>query len=131
MFEKILVPTDGSKLAEKAGFEAVKLAKKTGGTVIVTHIIDQGSTRPYDELESEAQQYIKTIVDYAVENDVECESQIIYGSPKYDLMTLTRKSEADSIMLGTHGKTGITSTLLGSFTQNVIKNIKLPIILIK
>lgn len=131
MFEKILVPTDGSKLSEKAGFEAVQLAKKVGGKVIVTHIIDQNLTRPYDELEDEAKQYIKIIVDNALENDVECESMIIYGSPKYDLMTLTRKSEADSIMLGTHGKTGITSSLMGSFAQNVIKNIKLPIILIK
>lgn len=131
MFEKILVPTDGSKLAEKAGFEAVQLAKKTCGKVIVTHIIDQNITRPYDELEDEGQIYVKTIVDNALDNNVQCESQIIYGSPKYDIMTLTRKSEADSIMLGSHGKTGLTSTLLGSFTQNVIKNIDLPIIIIK
>ena len=131
MFERILVPTDGSEIAEKAGFEAVQLAKKIDGKIIVTHIIDQSLTRPYDELENAAQQYIKTIIDNALENDVECESMIIYGSPKYDLMTLTRKSEADCIMLGTHGKTGITSSLMGSFTKNVVKNIKLPIILIK
>lgn len=131
MFERILVPTDGSELANKAGFDAVQLAKKTGGKVIVTHIIDQRLTKPYDELEEKGQQYIKVIVDNALENDVECESQIIYGSPKYDIMTLTRKSEADCIMLGSHGKTGLTNTLLGSFTQNVIKNIKLPIIIIK
>lgn len=131
MFEKILVPTDGSKLAEKAGFEAVQLAKKTGGKIIVTHIIDQRITRPYEELEEKGQEYIKIIVDNAIENNVRCESQIIFGSPKYDIMTLTRKSEADCIMLGSRGQTGLTSTLLGSFTKNVIKNIDLPIIIIK
>ena len=131
MFEKILVPTDGSELATKAGFQAVQLAKKTNGKVIVTHIIDQSLTEPYDELESKGQEYIKTIIDNAMENEVNCESMIIYGSPKYDIVKKKKKSEADCIMIGTHGKTGLTSTLLGSFAQNVIKTIKLPIILIK
>lgn len=131
MFEKILVPTDGSELAKKAGYEAVKIAKKVGGKVIVTHIIDQSLTKPYDVLERQGQEYIQVIIDYALENDVICESMIIFGSPKYDIVNLTRKSEADSIILGTHGKTGIKSTLLGSFAQNVIKTIDLPITLIK
>lgn len=131
MYERILVPIDGSQLAKKAGFEAVQLAKKIGATLIVTNIIDQQETKPYEELENNAKEYIKEIVDNALENNVKCESQIIYGSPKYDIMTLTRKSEADCVMLGTHGKTGLSSTLLGSFAQNVIKNINLPIILIK
>ncbi len=131
MFEKILVPTDGSELANKAGFDAVQLAKKVGGKVIVTHIIDQTITRPYEELEEKARGYLKIIVDNALENEVKCESMTVYGSPKYDIVTLTRKSEADCIMLGTHGKTGVTSTLLGSFAQNVVKRIDLPIILIK
>lgn len=131
MFEKILVPTDGSELANKAGIEAVKLAKKVGGKVIVTHIIDQTLTKPYEELENNAQEYLQIIINYAIENGVKCESMTIYGSPKYDIVTLARKSEADSIMLGTHGKTGITSSLMGSFAQNVIKTIDLPIILIK
>lgn len=131
MFEKILIPTDGSELSKKAGIEAVHLAKKTGGKVIVTHIIDQSLTKPYDVLENRAKEFIQTIIDYAVENDVECESMIIFGSPKYDIVKLTRKSEADCIMLGTHGQTGLKSKLLGSFAQNVIKTIDLPIILIK
>ena len=74
---------------------------------------------------------IKNMKEYALENNVECESMIVFGSPKYDIVKLTRKSEADSVMLGTHGKTGITSTLLGSFAQNVVKTIDLPITLIK
>lgn len=130
MFEKILVPTDGSELAKKAGFEAVQLAKKVNGKVIVTHIIDQKIPKPYTEMEDKAKEYLKVIIDNALENDVQCESMIIFGSPKYDIVTLTRKSEADSIMLGTRG-TGLTTALLGSFTQNVIKTIDLPIILIK
>ncbi len=98
MFEKILVPTDGSELAKKAGYEAVKIAKKVGGKVIVTHIIDQSLTKPYDVLERQGQEYIQVIIDYALENDVICESMIIFGSPKYDIVNLTRKSEADSII---------------------------------
>lgn len=131
MFERILVPTDGSDLARKAGNEAVHLAKKIGGKIIVTHIIDQSLTIPYDVLEEKAERYLNEIIDYALENNVECESMTVFGSPKYDIVTITRKSEADCVMLGTHGQTGLKSTLLGSFAQNVIKNVPLPVILIK
>ena len=72
MFEKILVPTDGSQLANKAGREAVHLAKKIGGKVIVTHIIDQSLTAPYDELEKKAQKYLNEIIEYAIENNIFC-----------------------------------------------------------
>ena len=57
--------------------------------------------------------------------------QILTQCMVQSINKLTRKSEADSIILGTHGKTGLKSTLLGSFAQNVIKTIDLPITLIK
>lgn len=130
MFERILVPTDGSKNSLEAGKKAVCFAEKYSSKVIVTHIIDQESTLPYTQLEDAAKEYIQEIIDYALEKKVECESMIIFGSPEFDIMTLTRKSEADSIIISTHGKDNSIKTI-GSFTKNVIEKIDLPIILVK
>lgn len=130
MYERILIPTDGSNYSKKAGNEAVQFAKKYGSTIIVTHIIDQESTQAYEELEDNARKYLQEIIDIALKEEVNCESMIIYGSPEFDIMTLTRKSEADSIMISTHGKDN-TLNLLGKFTENIIEKIDLPIILIK
>ena len=130
MFERILVPTDGSNYSFKAGQKAVDFARKYSSKVIVTHIINQESTVSYTELEDAAREYIQKIIDYALEKGVECESMIIYGSPEFDIMTLTRKSEADSIMISTHGKDNSIKTM-GSFTENIIEKIDLPIILVK
>ena len=131
MYKRILVPVDGSEMSRKAGYEAVKLAKELNSTIIVTHIADQKSTIPYDELEARGRKYIDKIRDYATENNVESEDILIYGSPKNDIRIIARKSQADLIILGTHGATGLTSMLLGSFAQFVIKNIDLPVMLIK
>ena len=130
MYDRILVPTDGSNYSKKAGSQAIELAKKTNGTVIVTNIIDQLSEESYEVLEDSAKKYIQEIIDEAIKNDVKCESMIIYGSPEFDIMTLTRKSEANCIMIHTHGKDN-SLELTGSFTKNVIDKINLPIILIK
>ena len=130
MFERILVPTDGSIYSLNAGKKAVHFAEKYSSKVIVTHIIDQESTLPYSQLEDAAKEYIQKIIDYALEKEVKCESMIIYGSPEFDIMTLTRKSEADSIMISVHGKDNSIKTI-GSFTENIIEKIDLPIILVK
>ncbi|MDE4078381.1 universal stress protein [Methanosphaera sp. Vir-13MRS] len=131
MIEKILVPTDGSDLSKKAAKKAIELAKGLDAEIIVTNIMDQKATIPYDEQEKRAHEYVQEIIDMAVAEDVKTSSMIIFGSPNYDIMTVTLKSEADMIVIGTHGNTGLKSSILGSFAQATLKNVDLPILLVK
>lgn len=130
MIRKILVPIDGSTLSKKATRKAVELAKQINGTIIIAHIMDQKNLEPYTEQEKKAQQIIKEMVDYVMSEDVNVESMLLFGSPEYDIKKVARKSEADIIMLATHGL-GLKSTLLGSFSNAVVKHVDLPIVLIK
>ena len=129
MYDKILILTDGSENAKKAGMEAVDLAKKIGATVVITYIFDQRLSMIATQ-EEEGQKYINDIKKYAQTENVTAEDLLIYGSRKNDILIISRKSEADLIVMAKHGNTKNTNTLMGEYTQFVVKNIKLPVLLI-
>lgn len=131
MFKKILVPIDGSEISKKATHEAVKIAKKLNSTIVLTHIMDQLNLIPYEEQESEAQKIIDEMLKYVKDENVHVETMLLFGSPEYDIEKVARKSEADIMIIGTYGRTGLTSEIMGSFTQAAIKHVNIPILLIK
>lgn len=129
MYNRILVLTDGSENATNAGIEAVKLAKKLNATVVITYIFDQRLSTIANQ-EEEGQNYINAIKDYAIEEKVKAEDLLIYGSRKNDVLIIARKSDADLIVMAKHGNTPNKTTIMGDYTEFVVKNIKLPILLI-
>lgn len=129
MYERILVTVDGSEESKNAGFKAVDLAKQLDATVIVTHIINQRLSNTLDDLEDKGKEYINTIREYATSQSVQSEDLLIYGSPKNDILIIARKSEADMIVMSAHGNTKDKSTSMGKFTEFVLKNIDLPLLL--
>lgn len=131
MYKRILVPVDGSENSKRAGHNATLLAKQLNATIIVAYIADQKSSISYEEFQTCGQEYINEIRNYATENNVESEEVLIYGSPKNDIRIIAKKSQIDLIVLATHGTSGSTSKLMGSFTEFVVKNIDLPVLLIK
>lgn len=129
MYKRILVLTDGSDNAKKAGFQAVELADKIDSTVVITYIFDQRLSTIADQ-EEEGQEFINDIKDYATERNVKAEDLLIYGSRKNDVLIIARKSDADLIVMARHGNTKNKSTLMGKYTEFVVKNVKLPVLLI-
>lgn len=129
MYNRILVLTDGSDNAKKAGIEAVNLAKKLDASVVITYIFDQRLSTIANQ-EEEGQDFINAIKDYAMKENVKAEDLLIYGSRKNDVMIIARKSEADLIVMARHGNTKNKTTLMGEFTEFVVKNIKLPVLLL-
>ena len=129
MYDRILVTVDGSEESKNAGFKAVDLAKQLDATVVVTHIIDQRLSFTIDDLEDKGKEYINTVREYAADENVKSEDLLIYGSPKNDIMIIARKSEADMIVMSAHGNTKDKSSPMGGFTEFVLKNIDLPLLL--
>ena len=129
MYNRILVLTDGSDNAKNAGIQAVDLAKELDATVIITYIFDQRLSTIANQ-EEEGQEYINAIKDYAIENNVKREDLLIYGNRKNDILIISRKSDADLIVMAKHGNTKNNNTAMGEYTKFVVKNIKLPTLLI-
>ena len=111
MYDKILILTDGSENAKKAGMEAVDLAKTIGATVVITYIFDQRLSMIASQ-EEEGQRYINDIKEYAQTENVKAEDLLIYGSRKNDILIISRKSEANLIVMAKHGNTKNTKMCL-------------------
>lgn len=131
MFKTILVPTDGSKNADKAEDIAISIAKNFNAKLVVLNIIDEKLIYPFEVLEKESENILKNASAKAEEEGVKVETVLIVGNPTHDMAKIVEKTDADLIVIGTHGKTGLQKLLMGSVAENTIKTVKIPVLLIK
>jgi nucleotide-binding universal stress UspA family protein len=131
MFKTIIVPTDGSKFAEKAEDVAISITKNFNGKLVVLHIIDEKLIYPYEVLEEEGKNILKNASKKAEEQDITADTVLIVGDPTHDMSKIVEKIGADLVVIGTHGKAGLKKFLMGSVAENVIKTVEVPVLLVK
>ncbi|HTX61073.1 MAG TPA: universal stress protein [Methanobacterium sp.] len=131
MFKRIMVPTDGSKCSLKAEDVAISIAEKFNSQMVAVHIIDEKLINPFELLEEEGNNILDRAEEKAREQGLEMEKVLIVGNPAHDMAKITEKTRADLLVIGTHGKTGLTKILMGSVAENALKTVKIPILLIK
>jgi len=148
MISKILVPTDGSKTAQKAASYAVDLAKQLHAAIIVLSVIDKrslisqtvpaGATLLHvaesmeDYLREAAEAYDGQIKKLCEKKGVRSKTVITTGHPVEDIVKEAEKSKADLIVMGSHGESALEAAVLGSVAYGVIhKDTKIPILVVK
>ena len=140
MISKILVPADGSKTAQKAAAYAVDLAKQLKASIIALSVIDKRSliaqTAPASEtarhtiepiedyLKEAAEGYAGEIKKLCDKNGVVSKISIKMGHPVDEIVKEAKKSKADLIVMGSHGRSALSATVLGSVSYGVIHNDK-------
>jgi nucleotide-binding universal stress UspA family protein len=136
MILKILVPTDGSKTANKAAAYAVDLAKQLKASIIFLSVIDQRSliarTVPVaetprhtiepieDYLKEAAEGYTGEVKKLCDKKGVASTISIKTGHPVEEIVKEAKKSHADLIVMGSHGKIALSAKVLGSISYGVI-----------
>ena len=148
MISKILVPTDGSKTAQKAAMYAVDLAKQLKATIIVLSVIDKrsfmGQTVPAgktarhiiepieDYLREAAEGYAGEIKKLCDKNGVQSKTAITAGHPVEVILKEAARAKVDLIIMGSHGKSALAAAVLGSVTYGVMhKDTKIPILIVR
>lgn len=148
MISRILVATDGSAVAQKAVKYAIDLAGQTRAKVTILTVIDDRAliaqyipaemsaihlAQPVEQyLKTAAQKYLGRAERLCEKSRVSCVGIIRNGSPVDEILSEARKSKADIIVLGSHGRGTIESAVLGSVTYGVIhKNSKYPVLVIR
>ncbi|HEX2987359.1 MAG TPA: universal stress protein [Chloroflexota bacterium] len=138
-FRKLLVPLDGSRLAEAVLPATHLLAERFGATVSLLHVMEQGAPetihgeRHLDNLK-EAEEYLNGV---ASECDCQASSVEIHVHPNQErdvvasIIGHAREFEADLIILATHGWGGMRDLLVGSIAQQVLRRGVLPVLLIR
>ena len=143
MYKHILLPTDGSTLAEIAinnGLQFAKAvgAKVTGFYVMVERQVDSfedfapvnAKAPAHEELsKQEAQKFLAVIADKAKVWGVPCETLAMpHISPHRAIIKAAGDQGCDLIIMASHGKKGVTGELVGSETARVITNCKIPVL---
>jgi nucleotide-binding universal stress UspA family protein len=140
MISKILVPSDGSKTAQKAAAYAIDLAKQLKASIIILSVIDQRSliaktvsasatarniAEPIDDyLKEAAAGYTGEIKKLCDKNGVAATISIKKGHPVDEIVKEAKRSKADLIVMGSQGRSALSATVLGSVSYGVIHNDK-------
>lgn len=131
MFERIMLPTDGSEFAARSEDFAMEIAKKFNSTIVAVNIIDDKLIYPFEVLEDEGKTILENVRKRAEKEDVAFEDVLIVGSPTHDMKKIVKKTNADLVVIGTHGKTGLEKLILGSVAESALKTVKVPVLLVK
>ncbi|MFB6301247.1 MAG: universal stress protein [Haloferacaceae archaeon] len=136
--DAVLVPTDDSDPARAAADHAVDLATATGATLHTVHVVDvtafgAGADAPQvlDALREAGRRAIDEVVDRAEAADVSAvEASVLSGAPHDAILDYADEYDTDCIVLGTHGRTGVSRYLLGSVAERVVRLADVPVIVI-
>ena len=142
MYTNILIPTDGSKLANKAVTEGIALAREMKARITVLtvtipfHVISLDPTviedtrEQYTErMRGNAAQILATALDSAKRAAVPCETvQIEHEHPYLAIIETAKVKHCDLIMMASHGHRGVAALILGSETVKVLTHSKLPVL---
>jgi nucleotide-binding universal stress UspA family protein len=145
MYNKILLPTDGSKFAEKAAEHAIWIASNSGAEIIVLNVIETSSlvglpaedliVRIKEMLKEEGRRSLERISEMVTEEEKELKIEDIKvtlkteeGSPAEAILKTVEKEDVDLVVMGTSGKHGLDRFLLGSVTEKVVRSAKCPVL---
>jgi nucleotide-binding universal stress UspA family protein len=148
MISNILVPSDGSKTAQRAAGYAVDLAKQLKASIVALSVIDKRSfitqTVPASET---ARHTIEPIEDYLREaaegyagqikkmcdnSGVASKISIKMGHPVEEIVKEAKRSKANLIVMGSHGRSALSATVLGSVSYGVIhKDTSIPVLIVR
>jgi nucleotide-binding universal stress UspA family protein len=140
MFNRILVPLDGSPLAERAIPHASHFARIFGGNIILLQVLDPA---PYRENASaveplnwqikktEADLYLKGVAERLREQKIQAEYILREGRAPENIVDYAQNEDINLIVLTTHGAGGLTRWNTSSVLTKVIDKVYLPVLIIR
>ncbi len=138
MYKTILLAYDGSEHARKAARLAGDEARAHGATVVVVYAYDavpEWLGEPlFEEALSRRLVHAESVVDEAralVGEVASLEIEVLEGPPAETILRVAEVRQADLIVMGTRGLSGLAGMLLGSQSQKVVALSKCPVLLVK
>jgi len=145
MYNKILVPMDGSDTARRGLDEAIALAKTLGSRIRLVHVVNEmplispevtGATfdRVFDQLRDYGASLLKTaerlVRDAGIEGDAKLVETVTSPAGEF-IVREAKEWPADLIVCGTHGRRGIRRIVLGSDAEYVVRQSPVPVLLVR
>ncbi|NHN61382.1 MULTISPECIES: universal stress protein [Halorussus] len=139
MYDRILVPTDGSDQSERAFEQALDLALTYDAELHLLNVVDVSAlagefdaVTVVDSLEESGRQLTHRLRDRAEEAGVETvETLVREGVPYSTILDYADDNDVDLVVMGTHGRTGLDRYLLGSVTERVVRKSDVPVLTVR
>ncbi|MFB6093469.1 MAG: universal stress protein [Halanaeroarchaeum sp.] len=136
-FENILVATDGSEAANRAGEHAVQLAGQYDGRVHALYVMDMGDAafvatpadiqETRDRLEEKGTEYTDEIKLMAVDADVDVTTTVKSGIPEDEIREYIDDHDIDLLVVGKRGRSDPDKPMFGSLTGRLIGHLDIPV----
>lgn len=138
MYDRILLPTDGSAGTNPAVDQAVSLAEETGAELHALFVVEDIPYAP-EMMDDQVEATLRTIGEEAIENirskaaeaDVELVTEIRDGTPHRSILDYADDAGCDLIVMGTHGRSGLDRYLLGSVTERIVRTADVPVLTVR
>lgn len=135
----VLVPTDGSRGAELAVTEGIDIAKATGATLHLLHVVETGSLGPdarsvlnEEELTARANEIMAEATNKADETSLDVVTSVIeYGEPSKVIRDYIDENEVDLTIMGTHGQTDFSRYVMGGVSAKLVRTSPVPVLWVR
>ena len=143
MYKRILVPVDGSPTSTRGLDEAIRLAKLTGASIRLVHVLDQMvfmtgmETYTLDVigiLKEAGERIVQEMKARVAAGGIEATSfvsEALAGRVCDVVAEQAKAFDADLIVLGTHGRRGVGRWLIGSDAEQIVRNASVPVLLVR
>lgn len=142
MYKKILVPLDGSALAERAINHAAEIARGTGAELILLEVVQlplakvpeagaKEEEKSIREAADEAKAYLNRIAAREIAEGIKTRIVVLEGAVAGAILGFAHNEDVDILVMSTHGRTGFSKALLGSVAEEVMLTTKRPVMLVK
>jgi nucleotide-binding universal stress UspA family protein len=136
MYRSILIPLDGSEIAETILPEIEHLAPDYTSRIVVVRVCHaQAMTEKYavevhPRVVQEAEAYLENMKARLNSKGFTVELHICYGDAAWEILDLSERANVDLIAMSTHGRSGIGRWLLGSVAEKVLRHSRKPVLLL-
>ncbi len=150
MFERILVPLDGSKVGEAALEHVEHMVAKIAPTVkteiillqvltSLTHYVIAGEASvqvPYTEKEVDyitrkAKEYLSKTAECLKGKGVSIKTKVVMGKAEEEIVKAAAELKADLIAMSTHGRSGLSRLTFGSITDKILRTASVPVLVVR
>lgn len=141
MYKKVLVPLDGSKLAEQILPHVKTIIKATGGSAILVRAVPvhaeflleaPGETKKWIEgAIARAGKYLEGVARGLEKAGAKTKVEVLQGEPAAQILTSAEKENVDLIAMMSHGETGLSAFEQGSVAEKILKHSPRPVLMVR
>jgi nucleotide-binding universal stress UspA family protein len=132
MFQRVLVPVDGSRYMSGVVAHAIAIAKKTGCSLAFLYVIVEPATALELEKQKENSKRIpEECRRKAAAEDVSASSRVEVGSPAETIVEIAVRERFDLIIIGSRGFSRLRTLFVGSVADEVMEQASCPVLLVK